>query len=74
MIASGAVEAAAASAEEAASADVVEADDMMARGAEPRRQGARRAGMMGMQGQMPRLEGLAQIVGLALGSPEFQRR
>jgi hypothetical protein len=24
--------------------------------------------------QLPKLEGLPQIVGLALGSPEFQRR
>ncbi|MEX2325231.1 MAG: hypothetical protein WD553_00440, partial [Gemmatimonadaceae bacterium] len=70
MIASGAVEAAA-----AASAEVNEADaDMMAPGAQPRRQGARRNQVMRRPGQIPRLEGLAQIIGLALGSPEFQRR
>lgn len=69
MIASGAVEAA------GANAEVNEADgDMMAPGAQPRRQGARRNQVMGRPGQIPRLEGLAQIVGLALGSPEFQRR
>jgi uncharacterized protein (DUF1800 family) len=69
MIASGAVEAA------AADAEVNESDgNMMAPGAQVRRQGARRNQMMGRPGQIPRLEGLAQIVGLALGSPEFQRR
>jgi uncharacterized protein (DUF1800 family) len=70
MIASGAVEAAA-----AVSADESEADgDMMAPGGQPRRQAAQRNQVMGRPGQIPRLEGLAQIVGLALGSPEFQRR
>ena len=43
--------------------------------AEPRLAGARR-GQRGAAafGPPPRLDGLAQIVGLALGSPEFQRR
>jgi uncharacterized protein (DUF1800 family) len=69
MIASGAVEVA------AATADTSEEEiDMMAPGAQARGQGARRNQVMGRPGPIPRLEGLAQIVGLALGSPEFQRR
>ena len=33
----------------------------------------RRANQLGL-GSIPQLDGVAQIVGLALGSPEFQRR
>ena len=42
----------------------------------PRQNGAgKQAGMQGRGiGRIPQLTGLAQIVGLALGSPEFQRR
>jgi hypothetical protein len=37
--------------------------------------GSRRAAMQGRPiGNLPQLNGLSQIVGLALGSPEFQRR
>ena len=37
--------------------------------------GGRRAAMQGRGiGNLPPLKGLPQIVGLALGSPEFQRR
>jgi hypothetical protein len=37
-------------------------------------QGRGRNGGAGLVGQIPQLTGLAQVVGLALGSPEFQRR
>lgn len=36
--------------------------------------GARGAGKNAIVGAVPRLDGFAQVVGLALGSPEFQRR
>ena len=71
MISSGAVERAAA---ERAEPEDSQGDTM------PPPQGRRRPGaagrnaVMGRPGQIPRLEGFAQIVGLALGSPEFQRR
>ncbi len=71
MISSGAVERAAA--ERAAPED--SEGDMMAPPQGRRRPGAAgRNAVMGRPGQIPRLEGFAQIVGLALGSPEFQRR
>ena len=72
MIASGAVERAAVETQ----ASQAEEDDGMAAPGMQRPQG-RRAGrnaVMGRPGEIPRLEGFAQIVGLALGSPEFQRR
>jgi hypothetical protein len=40
---------------------------------QPRRAAARNM-VMGRPDEIPRLQGLAQIIGLALGSPEFQRR
>jgi uncharacterized protein (DUF1800 family) len=71
MISSGAVERAAA--ERAAPED--SEGDMLAPPQGRRRPGAAgRNAVMGRPGQIPRLEGFAQIVGLALGSPEFQRR
>jgi uncharacterized protein (DUF1800 family) len=45
-------------------------DDMMPLGDGPRRANQRALGL----GPIPQLDGVAQIVGLALGSPEFQRR
>jgi hypothetical protein len=36
--------------------------------------GARAAGRNAIVGAVPQLDGFAQVVGLALGSPEFQRR
>lgn len=67
MIVSGAVEQAAAE-----QAGATEGEDEMSP-MQPRRQGARNA-VLGRAGEIPRLEGFAQIVGLAIGSPEFQRR
>jgi hypothetical protein len=64
------------------SADLVgdESDQMMVDGANDRRApeknqgGGKRGAMQGRGlGYVPQLSGLAQIVGLALGSPEFQR-
>jgi hypothetical protein len=40
----------------------------------PRPNGARAGQLAGGLGPVPQLSGVAQIVGLALGSPEFQRR
>jgi uncharacterized protein (DUF1800 family) len=45
-------------------------DDMMPLGDGPRRANQRALGL----GPIPQLDGVAQIVGSALGSPEFQRR
>lgn len=51
----------------AMSADGMEADDMVGTN------GGQAAGRGGF-GRLPSLQGLAQVVGLALGAPEFQRR
>jgi len=40
----------------------------------PGKNGARAGQLAGGLGPVPQLSGVAQIVGLALGSPEFQRR
>ena len=66
MIASGAVERAA---QQSQMAEPEESMEPM----QPRRAAARNM-VMGRPGEIPRLQGLAQIIGLALGSPEFQRR
>ncbi|MBA2706947.1 MAG: DUF1800 domain-containing protein [Gemmatimonadaceae bacterium] len=53
-------------------------DEMMAQNprlkANNGKQGARRANPLGRSAALPALTGIAQVVGLALGSPEFQRR
>jgi len=66
MIASGAVERAA---QQSQMAEPEESMEPM----QPRRAAARNM-VLGRPGEIPRLQGLAQIIGLALGSPEFQRR
>ncbi|MGI9141319.1 MAG: DUF1800 domain-containing protein [Gemmatimonadaceae bacterium] len=73
MIASGAVGRAAAERTESENTEV----EMMASQPQARRRPGAAAGrnaVMGRPGQIPQLQGFAQIVGLALGSPEFQRR
>jgi uncharacterized protein (DUF1800 family) len=62
-----------------ASGIAAETGPEMTPGSEPRRApqnpGGRRAALQGRAiGNLPALKGLPQIVGLALGSPEFQRR
>ena len=69
MIASGAVERAAQQSQMAEPEESMEPMQPM----QPRRAAARNM-VMGRPGEIPRLQGLAQIIGLALGSPEFQRR
>ena len=54
--------------------DTVMRDDMPMRDVAPARNGRLRAGAARAFGQPVQLAGLAQIVGLALGAPEFQRR
>jgi len=63
----------------AAEAEMTAASEEMRSTANPRRPnqnaGGRRAALQGRPvGNLPQLTGLPQIVGLALGSPEFQRR
>ena len=54
--------------------DTVMRDDMPMRDVAPGGNGRARAGAARAFGQPVRLTGLAQIVGLAIGAPEFQRR
>ncbi|MBA3579291.1 MAG: DUF1800 domain-containing protein [Gemmatimonadaceae bacterium] len=72
MIASGAVERAAQQSQMAEPGESMEPMQQM-QPMQPRRAAARNM-VMGRPGEIPRLQGLAQIIGLALGSPEFQRR
>jgi len=62
-----------------ADSEMTAAGEEMRNAANPRRPnqnaGGRRAALQGRPiGNLPQLTGLPQIVGLALGSPEFQRR
>jgi hypothetical protein len=51
-----------------------DADEMMTGAGSGRPKGGKRAAMQGRGlGNVPQLSGITQIVGLALGSPEFQR-
>ena len=49
-------------------------DPMLAPDVPARARPLRRPGQASAQGQLPALSGLSQVIGLALGSPEFQRR
>ncbi|MEP6690733.1 MAG: DUF1800 domain-containing protein [Gemmatimonadaceae bacterium] len=58
-------------------AEVDDGDEMMSSKRQPQEKGARRMGMLPgdpLGRGKPQLRGLSQIVGLALGAPEFQRR
>ncbi|HSA56862.1 MAG TPA: DUF1800 domain-containing protein [Gemmatimonadaceae bacterium] len=58
----------------AADSSLFRADDDGARMAPGGRRGAGRGGRAAALGRVPALAGLPQVIGLALGSPEFQRR